>query len=47
MSEGQTRLAVGEKAPDFTADTWDGKNVTLSERVKQGPVVLVFIRGFG
>jgi len=47
VSAGRTRLTIGEKAPDFTAATWDGKTVTLSERVKRGPVVLVFIRGFG
>jgi peroxiredoxin len=47
VSAGQTRLAVGEKAPDFSEAAWDGKTVTLSERVKRGPVVLVFIRGFG
>ena len=47
MSAGRTRLTIGEKAPDFSEATWDGKNVTLSKRVKRGPVVLVFIRGFG
>jgi len=47
MGAEQTRLTVGEKAPDFSAAAWDGTTVTLSERVKQGPVILVFIRGFG
>lgn len=37
---------VGETAPDFALDSLRGKTVRLSERLKQGPVVLVVLRGF-
>lgn len=33
---------VGETAPDFTVTDTDGKQYTLSEMVKQGPVILAF-----
>ena len=35
-------LEVGNKAPDFTLLEAPGKNVTLSEELQKGPVVLVF-----
>jgi peroxiredoxin len=35
-------IAVGAKAPDFTLPNQDREPVTLSEQVKQGPVVLAF-----
>ncbi len=35
-------LEVGSEAPDFTPLESPGKNVTLSEEVQKGPVVLVF-----
>jgi peroxiredoxin len=38
-------LPVGAPAPDFTLPGADGCNVTLSEKLAQGPVVLVFYRG--
>lgn len=38
-------LAVGVKAPDFTAQTHKGEAVTLSDIYTKGPVVLVFYRG--
>jgi peroxiredoxin len=34
---------VGAKAPDFTLPNEDRQPVTLSEQVKQGPVVLAFV----
>jgi peroxiredoxin len=37
---------VGEKAPDFVLSTPEGKSVRLSEINKQGPVVLVVLRGY-
>lgn len=37
---------VGEKAPDFTLSTPEGKTVRLSEAVAEAPVVLVVLRGF-
>ena len=33
---------VGSKAPDFTLPNQDRENVTLSEQLKNGPVVLAF-----
>lgn len=33
---------VGEKAPDFTATDTDGHTVTLSQAVKDGPVIVAF-----
>jgi peroxiredoxin len=33
---------VGAKAPDFTLPNQDRENVTLSERLQNGPVVLAF-----
>ena len=38
-------LAVGEKAPDFTLPDATGRLVALSERLKEGPVVVTFYRG--
>ena len=35
-------LEVGAKAPDFTLPNQDRENVTLSETLKKGPVVLAF-----
>ena len=37
-----TGLEVGNKAPDFTLLEAPGKNITLSEELQKGPVVLVF-----
>ena len=38
-------LAVGSKAPAFTAQMPDGQAVSLKEMLAKGPVVLVFYRG--
>jgi len=35
-------IEVGAKAPDFTLPNQDRENVTLSEQLKNGPVVLAF-----
>lgn len=35
---------VGDKAPDFTLKSYDGKEYTLSELVKDGPTALIFYR---
>lgn len=37
---------VGEKAPEFTLSTPEGKSVRLSEEMSKGPVVLVVLRGY-
>lgn len=38
-------VAVGSKAPDFTLVNQDRENVTLSEKLGKGPVVLAFFPG--
>ncbi len=38
-------LKVGEKAPDFTLPDTFGKQITLSELLQHGPVVVTFYRG--
>jgi peroxiredoxin len=38
-------LEVGAKAPDFTLEDATGKTVTLTEKLANGPVILVFYRG--
>ncbi len=35
-------LQVGDKAPEFTLPDSDGKPVTLSKLLAQGPVILAF-----
>jgi peroxiredoxin len=39
-------VPVGAEAPDFTLTAIDGREVSLSS-YRGGPVVLVFLRGFG
>lgn len=39
-------VKAGDTAPDFTLSSSDGTKVTLSEAVKDAPVVLVFYRGY-
>ena len=38
---------VGSPAPDFDLPDAAGARYRLSELVKEGPVVIVFLRGFG
>lgn len=38
-------IAVGERAPDFTLNDAFGRPVRLYDRLRDGPVVLVFYRG--
>lgn len=38
-------IKVGEKAPDFVLNNAFGKSVSLKEKLREGPVVLVFYRG--
>jgi cytochrome oxidase Cu insertion factor (SCO1/SenC/PrrC family) len=40
----KTGLKVGEKAPEFTLKDQAGKERTLKELLKDGPVSLVFYR---
>ncbi len=38
--------AVGEKAPDFSLSTPEGKGVRMSEMNSHGPIALVVLRGY-
>ena len=38
-------IKVGEKAPDFVLNNALGKTVSLQDKLKEGPVILVFYRG--
>ncbi len=40
----RTGIKVGEKAPDFTLTDQAGKQRSLGEFLKNGPVALVFFR---
>lgn len=39
-------LKKGQKAPDFTLKTAEGKNFNLYTKLKSNPVVLIFYRGY-
>jgi len=39
-------LATGMAAPEFDAVSYDGRKITLQALQQQGPVMLVFLRGF-
>ena len=47
MSVHSRTAAVGQKAPEFELTDQHLATVRLSEAVTAGPVVLVFLRGFG
>lgn len=40
-----TALKTGDSVPDFSLKNHKGETVTLSERLRQGPVVVIFYRG--
>jgi peroxiredoxin Q/BCP len=42
MLLGTAPLKVGDRAPDFTLPDTEGKPVTLSKLLEQGPVILAF-----
>lgn len=42
----QAHPLLGQPAPDFSLSDTDGKPVTLSEKLRSGPVVLVFYYGY-
>jgi thioredoxin-dependent peroxiredoxin len=42
MLLGSAALKVGDRAPDFTLPDTDGKPVSLSRLLVQGPVILAF-----
>lgn len=39
---GAVPLRVGDRAPDFTLADTEGRQVTLSQALQQGPVILFF-----
>lgn len=39
-------LAVGSVAPDFKGVDQNGKSISLNDQLKNGPVVLIFYRGY-
>jgi len=40
------KLNIGSIAPEFTTKNIDGRGISLSRLHQEGPVVLVFLRGF-
>ena len=43
----ETAVRVGQPAPNFTLANWDGKQVNLSDQLKNNrAVVLIFYRGY-
>jgi peroxiredoxin len=40
-------LSVGLAAPEFEAVSQEGRRISLAALRGQGPVMLVFLRGFG
>ena len=47
MSVHSKTAAVGQQAPDFELVDQHGETVRLADALGAGPVVLVFLRGFG
>ena len=39
-------LKILDKAPEFEATAVDGQTIILSSLLNNGPIVLVFLRGF-
>lgn len=46
LAEDAALPEVGDKAKDFTLESLDGEDVTLSKLTADGPVVLVVLRGY-
>ncbi len=47
QEETQSKIpAVGDKAPDFTLQALDGRQVALSKLTTDSPVVLIVLRGY-
>ncbi|MEY2460333.1 MAG: AhpC/TSA family [Acidimicrobiaceae bacterium] len=47
MTVHSRTAAMGQRAPDFTLTDQHGTDFHLAEALGTGPVVLVFLRGFG
>lgn len=46
MTEANAVPAVGSEAPDFTLPAASGELITLSDQLRNGHVVLYFVREF-
>ncbi len=46
MSVSSRTATKGQPAPDFTLDDQHGEAFQLANKMLDGPVVLVFLRGF-
>ena len=46
-AQGGEMLKVGEMAPDFAGDSFDGQHVDSAAMRQNNPLLLVFLRGFG
>jgi len=46
MSEKTIVLTIGDSAPEFNTADFAEKPVILSAVLSEGPVVLIFLRGF-
>ena len=47
MAVHSRTATVGQRAPDFTLTDQDRNEFHLADAMTEGPVVLVFFRGFG
>jgi peroxiredoxin len=47
MSVHSRTASVGQRAPDFTLADQHGDHFNLASANADGPIVLVFLRGFG
>jgi peroxiredoxin len=47
MATHSRTAAIGQPAPDFTLTDQHGTEFHLADATGAGPVVLVFLRGFG
>ena len=45
MSENDKKLEEGARMVDFELPTHEGESFALGERLRRGPLVLVFSRG--
>ena len=47
MGVSSRTATVGQPAPDFTLEDQHGAEFHLAQAIGDGPVVVVFLRGFG
>ena len=47
MAVNSRTASVGSPAPDFALTDQHGSELHLTDALRAGPVVLVFLRGFG